>query len=192
VTTTQRHPYIPRKEWYPQQRAERSAFSEIITVFLQCIRCLLCDIWIGPGHYEQEIYLYSARNEQILCYIDHHESMYTIAETPLLIPCCGTCAQRRLSSQPIRVFGPEHWTTTLLLPHLPLHTATVEEVPLLVEEARLLLALYTSRIWHFLVFLFRLHIPWAWVFCSTPHPPTNKYSLSPPAVLRCIAHPEVS
>lgn len=101
--------------WREITRGDRSARLQEARIVQSKYYCQLCGIYIGPGYYEQEMYLWfvppgrNVYNARRNCCIRHKEWMW--------IRLCGGCAcykDRRLPPW-MKVLTPECWTTTLLL-----------------------------------------------------------------------------
>jgi hypothetical protein len=127
--------------WNKQKEAERSAGLEVDDAQMILIaHCELCDIGIGPGHLEQELYLYPVYDHAILCII--HGREYLIKKEAIQqkgghwFICCGGCARsrKRQLAPELCLFTAQHWTTNILMrrgEEDPLCSVPIEQFPLL-------------------------------------------------------------
>jgi|SRR5579884_236024 len=102
--------------WRQQQRAERDAgiVSSMSQVLIPFFRCTLCGICIGPGYYEQELYVYPVAPGATICLRD--DAMHTFTDGVWLL-VCGGCARHRRRGIPefFRVVDASCWTTNRLI-----------------------------------------------------------------------------
>lgn len=95
--------------WRKQAKAEASAgLEQSGQVLVSLYGCDICGIQIGPGFYEQELFLYPLRNTTITRDKPVHYSS-------AILYTCGGCARRRHLPEWLRVVQPAHWETTTLL-----------------------------------------------------------------------------
>ena len=100
--------------WRAQAKSAQAAGieSSMKKVLISFYRCDVCGIHIGPGYYEQTMYLYPVHDQSINCIdgpMQHFESAW--------LKVCGGCAhdRRRMVPEWLCLLKPEHWTTTVLL-----------------------------------------------------------------------------
>lgn len=115
-------PMLKPSEWHAQKEAEQSArLEEEDPTHILIAHCELCDIGIGPGHIEQEMYLYFVHHESVLCIIHGREHLIKKEAIEELgghwFLCCGGCARSKKRSLPQEqcLFNSTHWTTTALI-----------------------------------------------------------------------------
>lgn len=107
--------------WHQQKVAEQSAhLEEDDPQMILIAHCELCDIGIGPGHIEQDLYVYHNTGQDVSCIIGGSEQYIRADDIRALgghwFLCCGGCARRRTRQLPESccIFDTRHWTTNLL------------------------------------------------------------------------------
>ena len=116
------------KDWRAEKKAEHSAYQET-RALVDFFSCDICGIGMGPGHYEQEVYLYPVY-ECIMCILDDED----YSETHIFLDCltvCGTCAGRKRLADLHLVVSSCQWQES--------YTRLLKEVSTLAQAWRALL-----------------------------------------------------
>ena len=155
--------------WRAQAKSLHSAGIESnrTRVLISFYRCDVCGIHIGPGYYEQTMYLYPVRKQSLNC-IDGPPQYFESS----WLKVCGGCAhdRRRMVPQWLCVLTPLHWSTTLLLcreGETPTATDMTDRVQM--TSLRRAIDAYVTAFYQYVfsVLLFSLDIPLTAVYAPT-------------------------